>query len=81
MRKPNQLKRLIRTMNLNKNHEFDNHLVNTVQKMKENGQMKVDTLFKTFYFTIEKSKETKKNIKFFVSNQYYGFGTTYSFSK
>ena len=49
--------------------------------MNEKGVNKIDTLYKTFYFTIDRGKETKKNFKFFVSNQYYGFGTTFSFNK
>jgi hypothetical protein len=80
-RKQNQFKRFIRVTNLNKNNEFDINLINTIQKLKEKGLSKMDTLFKTFYFTVEKSNETRKKIKYFVSNQYYGFGTVYSFNK
>ena len=79
--KQDQFKRFIRTTKLNENNEFDNLLINTIQKMNEKGVDKIDTLFKTFYFTIERTKETRKKCKFFVSNQYYGFGTTYSFNK
>ena len=77
-RKRDPFKRFIKITNLNKNKDFDNHLVNVVNKMIKNGKDKINTLFKTFYFTVEKI-ENRKN-KYFVSNKYYGISSTYKFN-
>ena len=85
VRKQVLFKRFIRSTNLNKNLEFDNHLVSVIKDMNEKYRDKTETFFKTFYFTIEKVENKRigksgnkflKN-KYFVSNKYYGFGSVY----
>ena len=88
-RKRDPFKRFIRITNLNKNKDFDNHLVSVVNKMIEKGQNKIDTPFKTFNFTIERiemkiiyleSNEYLVSYKFLVSNKYYGISSVYKFN-
>jgi hypothetical protein len=76
-RKRDQFKRFIRVVDLNKNNEFENHLKIVVRKMNRNGKNKIETLFKTFYFTIEKVEGKRIKNKYLVSNQYYNIGSTY----
>ena len=80
VRKINQFKRLVTTTGLNKNKEFNNHLISLVKKNRGRGT--ITTLFKTFYFTVNKIQDREENPrqrydKYYIHNEYYGFGTTF----
>jgi hypothetical protein len=75
--KRDPFKRFVKVVGLNNNNEFQNHLKDVVQKMNETGKSKTETLFRTFYFTVENVGTKRIKNKYHVSNNYYGIGSDY----